>query len=428
MTSPTEKRREEFAERVARSLEAGVVPWQRQGLPDMPMQSAVSGRQYAGLNALRLMEHCAEKGYTDPRFITATEANKNGLYVRKGEHGVVLEYWAKSEDGKTKPRGYSVFNVQQLNGSLPMTGTEKNAGLEKAALMLKNAGIEIAPDSGVKAYQDAIKKLTVRNAEESGLTQTVHTPELLALRYNIASTLAMREAGIPVEQAEGAPTKSWAQSIKHDPSQLGKAARDGSALAEAVLGDMRQKKEKKEAELFQANTERADAQKGQELVSEAAAVPRGPDSNLPNADLSGVQEAVLAASDKARTQVNDLRASATSREASAGAATDKIAEARDIANRQLGGGAIVTSATPGRSYSGKIIGIIGDGPDKAAVQAVSDNHAILHHISDISAASNIKLGEDVSLTADEQGYSAAHGKKADKDAQKHELAREGLKR
>jgi hypothetical protein len=144
MPSATEKRREEFAERVARSLEAGVIPWQRKDLPDMPIQSAVSGREYGGLNALYLMEKCAEKGYSDPRFITASEANKNGLYVRKGE------------------------------------------------LMLKNAGIEIKPGSDVKEYRDAIKKLTVKNAEETSLTQYVHTPELVALRYSIASTMAMR--------------------------------------------------------------------------------------------------------------------------------------------------------------------------------------------------------------------------------------------
>jgi hypothetical protein len=141
--------------------------------------------------------------------------------------------------------------------------------------MLKNAGIEISPYSSVKDYQDAIKKLTVKNAEECGLPQEVHTPELLALRYSIASSTVMREAGIPVEQSEGAPTKSWAQSIKRDPSQISKAARDGSLLANIVLKEMSQEKE---AELFLASKERAEAQKGQELVSEAATIPRGLDS------------------------------------------------------------------------------------------------------------------------------------------------------
>ena len=423
MTSGTEKRRIELAERLARSLDAGIIPWQKKDLPDTPVQGAISGRNYSGSNALKLMEQCAEKGYADPRFITAGEANKNGVYVKKGEHGVVLEKWIPTEDGKVKPRGYSVFNVAQLNGSLPIPELEKNNGLEKAAVMLKNVGIEMPPDSSVQEYRNAVKRLTANMAEEVGLAQTVHTKELLGLRYSIASTAIMREAGIPIEQAEGAPTKSWARSIRLDPTQLSKAARDGSLLADAVLHDMTRGKE---AELFQASADRAEAQKGQEIVSEVATVPRGLDSNLPDADLSGTQEAVIAASDKARTQVNDLRASASSREANAG--NTKLAEARDIAYKQLGNGAIVTNAMPGKTYSGKIIGTIGEGPDRTAIQAISNNQAVVHDIRNISAVSNIKIGEDVNLATDEQGYSSIQSKGPETHDKKHDLTREGLKR
>jgi antirestriction protein ArdC len=414
MTSATEKRREEFAERVARSLDAGIIPWQRKELPDTPARSAISGRNYNGLNALYLMEKCAEQGYQDPRFVTASEASKNGVYVRKGEKGTVLEHWAEGSDGKMKPHGYSVFNVQQLNGRLPIEKIPEmeKPNLEKAAQMLKNAGIEIKPGSDVKEYRDAIKKLTVKNADELGMTQTVHTPELLALRYSIASTMAMREAGIPVEQPEGASTKSWAQSIKHDPSQLSKATRDGSLLAGAVMADM---KKTQEAELFRAGQERAEAQKGQEIAAEAASIPRGLDSNLPNADLSGVQEAVIEAADKAATQVNDMRASAISREANAheaGTGIDNISAARNVAKQHLGDNAIVTNAQPGHTYSGKIIGILGGltSPDRSAIQAISDNHAVLHDIKNISAESNLKIGDDITLAADEQGYSSVQAK------------------
>jgi len=245
----TEQRREELAEQVIQSLDNGIVPWQRKELPDAPVQGAISGRSYSGLNALSLMERCAEKGYTDPRFITASEANK----------------------------------------------------------------------------------------------------------------------------------------------------------------------------------ERAEAQKGQEIVSEAATIPRGLDSNLPNADLSGVQESVLVASDKARTQVSDLRASASSRENSTG--TGKLTEAMNAAKKHLGSNAVVTSAVPGKTYSGRIVGIIGDGPDRTAIQAIAGNRAILHDIRNISAESNIRVGEDVKLTADEHGYSAVQGKEEKhKNNKTQELSREGKKR
>jgi antirestriction protein ArdC len=236
MSSTTETRREEFAERVVRSLEAGVIPWQRKDLPDAPMQSAVSGREYSGLNALYLLETCAEKGYTDPRFITVSDANKNGLYVRKGEKGTVLEHWAQDSDGKVKPHGYSVFNAQQLNGRLSIPEKEK-PNLEHAAQMLKNAGIEITPGSDVKEYRDAIEKLTVKNAEEAGFPQNIYKPELLDLRYNIASTMVMREAGIAVEQTGGAPTKSWAESVKRRAIMSQKRGRSASK-SEPPLGQM----------------------------------------------------------------------------------------------------------------------------------------------------------------------------------------------
>jgi antirestriction protein ArdC len=152
------------------------------------------------------MEKCAGKGYSYPRFITitASEANKNGLYVKKDEHVTVLEYWKQEDDGKMRPHGYSVFNVEQLNGRLPEQEIpEKDvANLEKTARILQNAGIEIKPGSDVKQYRDAIKKLTVKNSEETGLTQYVHTPELVALRYSIANMFAMRETGISVEQTK----------------------------------------------------------------------------------------------------------------------------------------------------------------------------------------------------------------------------------
>ena len=98
------------------------------------------------------------------------------------------------------------------------------------------------------------------------------------------------------------------------------------------------------------------------------------------------------------------------------------AEARNVAKEQLGEGAIVTNAIPDRTYSGNIIGIVGYGEQKTAVQAISENHAILHDISRISENSDIRIGEEMSLKSDEQGYSSVH------NAKSNEQAREGLKR
>jgi hypothetical protein len=179
-----------------------------------------------------------------------------------------------------------------------------------------------------------------------------------------------------------------------------------------VLTDI---KLKQEEGLFRANQERAEAQTGQELAAKAAAIPRGLDSNLPNADLSGVQEAVIEAADKAATQAGDLRASAATREANAheaGTGIDKIAAAKNVARKELGDGATVISAQPGHTYSGRIIGLLGGAasPESGAVQAISDNQAVLHDIKNISDKSILEVGEDVSLAVDGQGYSSVKAK------------------
>lgn len=421
-----EKMRDAFAARVAQSLGEGIVPWQRQDLPASMPQGAVSGRSYQGQNALYLMGKCAESGYSDPRFITASEANKLDLWVKKGERGVPLEHWTE-KDGKIEARSYTVFNVTQLNGDLSKLPTQVAAttDLEKAREMLKEAGVDLSPESNVREYRDAVKNLVSKYAEEAGYKRDVHTPELMALRGNIASTVVMREAGIPVEQPDGLPTKSWAASIRHDSSQLYKATRDGNLIAKGVIGSMTQERE---ANQFRAGQERIEAQKAQEIVAEARTVPRGADFNLfdgPNADLSGTQETVIAATEKAASQVNELRASATQREASA--SPNKFAEARAVAQKHMGSGAILTSAQPGKHYSGKIVAVMDNGPDKAAIQMLSGSHAVLHTIKDLAVKSNLKVGEDMTLSVGDDWNSVTQERSAEK-ARKAELAREGMKR
>jgi antirestriction protein ArdC len=407
-----------LAASVASSLAEGVVPWQNESLPASPVRNAASHRSYGGLNALYLMERCAYSGYKDPRFVTAKQANENGLLIRKGEHGTVLEHWTKTDDGKVTARGYSVFNVEQLNKTVSPV-QESGDWRERAAAMLRNAGMDVLLGSSAEDFREAVKSLTVIAAEEAGFSKSAHTDDLLALRYSMASTALMREAGIPVTQSEGAPLKSWAESIRKDPPQLYKAARDADGIAKVVLRDMAKDRE---TELFRAANDRAEAQRGQELASEAATIPRGLDSNLPNADLSGVQEAIVTAADKAREQVNDLRASATAREANAGT-LDKLPMARLLAKQALGDAAVVSTAQPGRAYEGKVIGVLALGEtDKTAIQAVSDNHAVLHDIRNLSLTDGIKPGEVMSLEVDERGLSAV------KQTEVQNLKREGLRR
>jgi hypothetical protein len=150
---------------------------------------------------------------------------------------------------------------------------------------------------------------------------------------------------------------------------------------------------------LEAQKEKSEAQRASEILSGAAAIPRGLDSNLPNADLDAAQEAVMSSIDKANTETKDLRNSAVEKEASA----SKSAKAVVIAKEKLGQGTIVTNAQAGRTYSGKIIGIAGSHPDTIAIQRISGNQAVLHKIKDIAAESNISVGAELSITKGRDG-------------------------
>ncbi len=414
--------RQKFADQVIKSLNNGVVPWQDKNLPAAPMQSAISGMSYKGVNVFYLMEKCAAQGFKDSRFITMSAANEKDMWVRKGESGVSLENWSRGKDDKIEPRTYTVFNVEQLQGKLENLPEHGSIRTENAVQVLKNAGVDIPDGSDIEKQQKAVKELVAKQAEEMNFRRDVHTPELLALRCNIASTLVMRETGIPVEQPDGLPMKSWAASIKHDSSQLYKAIRDGSQIAQTVVQSITQERE---AHLQQASQQRQEAQKAQEAVAEAVSIPRGADFNLPDADLSGTQETIVAAAQKASTQVNELRASASRHEASA--SPSKLTEARAEAKKHLGNNAVVTSAQPGKTYGGKVIGVLGNGPDKTAIQVISNNHAVLHTIKDIAAKSALKIGDDINLSVGDDGNSALQEQSIEK-AKKATLTREGMRR
>jgi hypothetical protein len=168
----------------------------------------------------------------------------------------------------------------------------------------------------------------------------------------------------------------------------------------------REDKSRADAMTQEAQREKAEAQRASEILSGAAAIPRGLDSNLPNADLNFEQEAVMSSIDKANTEIKDMRSAATAKEASASALKSRqshTADATALAKQKMGKEAIVTNARTGREYSGKIIGMIGSHPDTIAIQKISGNQAVLHRIKDIATESNIAVGSDLSITKGKDG-------------------------
>ena len=83
---------------------------------------------YNGINILMLWGASVEAGYLSPYWMTFRQAKELGAHVRKGERGNLVVYantitkTEEQDDGSEEERkipfmkGYSVFNVEQIEG------------------------------------------------------------------------------------------------------------------------------------------------------------------------------------------------------------------------------------------------------------------------------------------------------------------------
>lgn len=128
---------QDVTDRIIAALEAGTAPWVKpwntaSGYSGMPWNPA-SGTRYRGLNVALLWMAEHECGYSVPEWMTYRQAQERGGQVRKGERGAKIIFWKKldpgggqeADDDNDGPRfvlrGYTVFNVAQIDGIEPTT-------------------------------------------------------------------------------------------------------------------------------------------------------------------------------------------------------------------------------------------------------------------------------------------------------------------
>jgi antirestriction protein ArdC len=88
----------------------------------------IDGQPYQGINVLTLWGTAVDKGYTRPVWMTFKKAQELGGCVKKGEKGTLVVYANKFEKSEVNEKGeettstipflkgYTVFNVEQING------------------------------------------------------------------------------------------------------------------------------------------------------------------------------------------------------------------------------------------------------------------------------------------------------------------------
>lgn len=125
---------EKITTRIIADLEQGVRPWMQPwnaehaaGRIIRPLRA--NGVAYRGINTIMLWSEAVTKGFAAPIWMTFKQAQELGGHVRKGENGSLVVYANTLHKTETDQKsgeeverdipymkGYSVFNVEQIEG------------------------------------------------------------------------------------------------------------------------------------------------------------------------------------------------------------------------------------------------------------------------------------------------------------------------
>ena len=273
--------REELTARIIEQLEAGTAPWQQSwtGRETRPY-NATTEKPYRGANSLYLSVVAFNRGYTDPRWATYKQAQDQGWQVRKGEKGVGIAYWKRSDtdrpgddppaDRATKGRMSvfyaTVFHVSQMDGvpTLEPLKVEWDP-IERAETIMKNAGAKILHDQANSAFYrpstDTIHLPLREQFKDQAAYYSVALHELghwtghdtrlnrdlkprtdkesysrEELRAELASYFLSDQLAIPHDPGDHASyVQSWIKVLREDKNELFRAARDAEKITEYIL-------------------------------------------------------------------------------------------------------------------------------------------------------------------------------------------------
>jgi antirestriction protein ArdC len=125
---------QKITNQIVAALESGVRPWMQPwnaehaaGRIIRPLRA--NGIAYRGINVVMLWAEAVEKGYAAPIWMTFKQAAELGAHVRKGERGSLVVYASTLHRTETDEasgaeierdipymKGYTVFNIEQING------------------------------------------------------------------------------------------------------------------------------------------------------------------------------------------------------------------------------------------------------------------------------------------------------------------------
>jgi len=390
MSAATRNKRELFSSQVRDSFSNGTNLFQRPGVSPYPMRSFKSGREYAGINALYLQTAMVERGYYCADWITFSDAQKEGMSIKKGEKGVLLEHWELDSDGAPHCKGYNVFNLQQLANlnkkakdriEIYKSPPSLDAIRVKGDQFLEATGVD-SPDiaqtstGNISSYQDAVAAALKKDFADNGIADVGPNSKAMS-RYLIAEASLFRSLELPpndhkkydMEELQGC-----SKLLADNPLALFSAVRDSNMIVSKLA-------ERTQLQIAEAN-------RAEQIMGPVKNMARGNDANLRAINLNGSDETLVASIDDAKHQIAELHTSAGNSYKAA------------VLDAQTGDPHVnIVPPVDGVKYTGKIIALEGNLPDKWAIQKIIDNRAVIHRVSDISQEEALMSNEELVIAS-----------------------------
>lgn len=236
-------RQEEYRRQVVRVVTDLIrqqqAPWQRPDRADLPAPHAPffgvsEGRTFRGANALWLAVCASRRGWDDPRFVTAEQAESNGWEIG-GEKGVHLQFWTRDTGDDRYSLIFRLFNASNVKG-MPQLDLQPGRAPGELIDRLVEGTAPMVASAASKGTGAAVRAAASWVASGGASTFAPSDDALQALRIDLATFLYAREMGVHfAPQGQARSMLPLTGQLLINPENWFYVARDAQQLASQLV-------------------------------------------------------------------------------------------------------------------------------------------------------------------------------------------------